>query len=478
MPSRAGSTQAIPSKSLPQLRGLRGNTEADSPSSVLLPPLSSLSWFVRLRWFGYLGAVPTLVAAQLWLHVQFHVGAISLLLLVGVLSNALAQVWLQRRPETAPTLGVLLVLDVVLLSLGLAYTGGPLSPFLLAYFVPLVIAAVTLPPKGALSIVGACVLGLAAISRYHQPLLADHEHDLQHAHHVGAGPFHSATLLNPAEHVALHLQSAWVGVLLVGLLVVYLVRRALQQREAQIEELRRQRDRMERLAELSTLTASATHALGSPLSTIAVIAGELERELQESGESDQRLSDVRAISVQVERCREVLSNMANDARTGPEPRAEVALRELCESARAAAVKPELIHLVVQGDTNSRALLPRRSLLGVLASLLDNAQEAAPGQRVDLCAFDTGHRWRIEVLDRGQPIPSSQLSRLGQEPASTKPFGMGMGLFLGRAVLERLGGTLEFRSQEAGMSALLTLPLSTGAGAAPETVDAVRAGWEL
>jgi signal transduction histidine kinase len=133
-----------------------------------------------------------------------------------------------------------------------------------------------------------------------------------------------------------------------------------------------------------------------------------------------------------------------------------------------SAQPSLVALFLDGGS-SCSFVPRRSLQQVVSSLLDNASDAAPGQRIELRASANAHAWRIEVSDRG--TSTSQGADFGHQPGSTKPFGMGIGLFLGRAILERLGGTLEFERGPTGTTAILTLPTTTAARVAPERIPA-------
>lgn len=70
--------------------------------------------------------------------------------------------------------------------------------------------------------------------------------------------------------------------------------------------------------------------------------------------------------------------------------------------------------------------------------------------------------RIEVRDTGIGMPAEVLARAGEPFFTTKEpgQGMGLGLFVARAVLERLGGKLELASTPGrGTTAVLTLPLT-------------------
>src|SRR5262249_34698668 len=114
-------------------------------------------------------------------------------------------------------------------------------------------------------------------------------------------------------HDQLHLRGMWVAFGVAATFIVYFVRRvtrALAEREA---ELTRQRTRGEKLASLATLAAGAAHELATPLSTIAVVAKELERDVSARSPADQPLvEDARLIRDQVERCRAILLQMADD----------------------------------------------------------------------------------------------------------------------------------------------------------------------
>jgi two-component system sensor histidine kinase RegB len=76
--------------------------------------------------------------------------------------------------------------------------------------------------------------------------------------------------------------------------------------------------RSEKLASLATLAAGAAHELATPLSTIAVVAKELERSLAQRAGDAEAAADARMIREEVERCREVLR--ADGQRRRREPR--------------------------------------------------------------------------------------------------------------------------------------------------------------
>jgi two-component system sensor histidine kinase RegB len=99
-----------------------------------------------------------------------------------------------------------------------------------------------------------------------------------------------------------------------------------------------------------------------------------------------------------------------------------------------------------------------TLRQALCSLLDNAADAS-------ASVDLSLRWdtqsvQLDVADRGAGIPREIAPRLGQPYVTGKPGGLGLGVYLARAVIERLGGTLDITPRQGGGTlAQVVLPLA-------------------
>jgi two-component system sensor histidine kinase RegB len=315
----------------------------------------------------------------------------------------------------------------------------------------------------------------------HAPLVMDHPPSGEHAAHDHAA--HSArehaaymAQANRASHAAhgergdhdygMHLRGMWVALAVAATFIVYFLQRAtreLAQREAELAQAREHTVQNERLASLATLAAGAAHELATPLSTIAVVARELERRL-EKVEEDAASSDARLIREQVERCRSILSQMAADA---GEPVGDVArslsVGELLETTTAGLEGVDRIDVSVSPQARGQPIvaLPR-PLAQALRSLLKNALDAtAAPERIELeVSIDRGG-WRFSVNDTGPGMQPEVRARAMEPFFTTKPAGqgMGLGLFLTKSVAEQHGGRLELDSSPGrGTRAWLTLPL--------------------
>jgi two-component system, sensor histidine kinase RegB len=191
-------------------------------------------------------------------------------------------------------------LDVLLLTGLLSFSGGSFNPFSCLYLVHIALAAVVLSPR-LTWILAAWSLGCFALLFVIPAWLPG----------SGGAPH--------AEHMRLHLEGMWAAFGVAAGFIVYFVQRvtrALADREAELVAARNLTARNQRFGALATLAAGAAHELATPLSTIAVVAKEIERQLQRRPSSAETVADARLIREQVTRCQAILAQLAADAGQG------------------------------------------------------------------------------------------------------------------------------------------------------------------
>jgi two-component system sensor histidine kinase RegB len=377
-------------------------------------------WLVRLRWGATACQLVILVGCALLLDVEVRWSGVAAVLALELLSNAWGAA-VRGRPLSVRGF---MALDVLLFTALLYFTGGPSNPFSFLYLVYIALGAVVLAPRWAwaLALLANALLGAIYL------LVPGEEH---------------------AMH-ALHLKGMWVALVVASVFIVYFVSRvssALAQRERQLEQARR-------LASLATLATGAAHELSTPLSTIAVVAKELERRL----EADSERQDAALVRHEVERCREILSRLAVDVGvTQGEP-----LVELDAKSWAAQAVEELGATVhVEGTEGLKLVGPRRALVQALKSVVDNGLKASPGG-VKLEVAKAGASVELRVTDSGPGIRDELLPHVGEPFFTTRApgAGMGLGVFLARTVVEQAGGSMHIASKPSvGTTVTLRMPAS-------------------
>ncbi len=409
---------------------------------------TNLSWLLRLRWGAIAGQLVTIFVVRFAMDVALPLPPLLAIVALEILSNVMWSLRSPTRPVPRATLGGLMALDVVLLSALLFFTGGPHNPFSFLFLVPISLATLILTAAWTWALVALSLACSAVLFLWNQPL------DL--------GP----------SHMTMHLRGMWVAFGVSAAFIVYFlrrIRRALAQRDAELTDSRTRAARQERLASLATLAAGAAHELSTPLSTIAVVAKELERQMIAGALAlpDPVADDVRLVRAEVERCRAILQRLCVDAgEVMGEAFVAVPVGELVARALAGLEPRPAIRADIAVDVRALALsVPPRAIEQALHGVLKNAQDASPdGATVSFNVARVDGRIEFTVRDEGAGMSPEVLARAGEPFFTTKPAGrgMGLGLFLARTVVERLGGALTFDSAPArGTTARIAVPARTG-----------------
>ena len=409
---------------------------------------TNLSWLLRLRWGAVSGQLLTILVVRFAMGVDLPLPPLLALIGVEALSNAVWYVRPAARDVPAWTLGALMALDVVLLSGLLYFTGGPNNPFSFLFLVPISLATLILTAAWTWALVLLSLACSAVLFAWNRPLELGASH---------------------AAHMTLHLRGMWVAFGVSAAFIVYFLRRirpALARRDAELAASRSLAARQERLASLATLAAGAAHELSTPLSTIAVVAKELERGLAAlaPAPSSGVVEDVRLVRDEVERCRAILARLCADAgQVMGEPFVSVRVEDLVGRALAGLEPRPEIRPALGPEVRGLALdVPPRAVEQALQGVLRNAQDASPrGEAVTFAVARVGDRVEFTVRDHGAGMSPEVLARVGEPFFTTKPAGrgMGLGLFLARTVVERLGGAVILDSAvPGGTTARIAVPL--------------------
>lgn len=409
-------------------------------------------WLVTLRWGAIGGQLTTILAVDVLMGIALPLRALGCILALEAASNVGCALWVRReRPVHEWMIAAVMLADVVLLTALLYVTGGAFNPFSFLYLVNIALAAVVLRPVWTWTLV---VLSLACFGA----LFVDH----------GWLPL-ALPARGHAEHMQMHLQGMWVAFGVAAVFITYFVQRvtrALAARDAELAAAHARSARHERLASLATLAAGAAHELATPLSTIAIAAKELERQLV-SAAHGAAAADARLIREQVERCRKILDHLADDAGAGSgEAVVPLTVTSIVDGALRGVDDPRIRVHIEDAARRQTVCAPPRAVTQALRGVLDNACYAA-ARDVVLRVRADGAGCRFEVQDDGPGMTREVLARAGEPFFTTKApgEGMGLGLFLTRAVLERLGGDLEVASAP-GRGTTTSLVVPSGPAAVP------------
>lgn len=359
----------------------------------------------------------------------------------------LSQSWIVSNAEL---LGHLLV-DVLFLVLLLINTGGVGNP-LISYLLVLLAVSATLLPRNLVF-----VFALGTVLLYSSFMLADlnAEHDM----HINAAS-EEATF-------QLHLVGMWVIFLVSALLITFFITRmaeAIRDREKNLAMAREAEMSNEQMVAIGTLAAGTAHALGTPLSTMAVLLADLDKMETEILTPERIKENITLLRQQVSRCKHSLTQLTQYYnKDNSEPDARIRLSELMEDIEGyiANVHPSAAIAFIKDAAQDPYVAANPTFRHAVINIIENAIRAAVSRvevtsRILTC---TTRQLEISIKDDGPGIPAKVMERFGQPFISIHKDHMGLGIYLANASVQRLGGSIEmFNVKNSGALTTIRIPL--------------------
>jgi two-component system sensor histidine kinase RegB len=409
---------------------------AFAPTTGRLRRHVRLDTLVRLRWLTAIGQAAAVLVVQFVLDFDFPfwsclaIIALSVLLNLGLRLRFHSTQWFAAGP-TAWLLGF----DIAELAGLLFLTGGLHNPFAFLFLGPVLIAATALAPRYTIMLGAFAVACATALVFAHYPLPWDNDDPI---------------LLPP-----IFLVGEWVSILLaIGFIGLYASQFTEESRQLSdalaATELALAREH--HLSQLDGLAAAAAHELGTPMSTISVIAKELERAIPPDAPHGE---DVRLLREQAARCRDILAKLT-ELSASNQPFDRTPLTSLVEEV----VAPHrnfgiAIDVVTPADHSNEPAAGRNpAILYGLGNIVENAVDFAR-DRVEIDTQWNGEDIAVTITDDGPGFAPDILSRIGEPYVSSRhkaktgdndETGLGLGLFIAKTLLERTGGILTYANR--------------------------------
>lgn len=231
----------------------------------------------------------------------------------------------------------------------------------------------------------------------------------------------------------------------------------------EIQRLRRQAERNDRLKELGEMAASVAHEIRNPLGGIKGFASLLQRDLKDQPHLQQMASYIVEGTENLNRLVTNVLNYARPIHLHPETVDLVPwMLDLLYSVRMDSKLSQNVTYALNVDTDSLIVKVDPYLLrSVVLNLVVNAVQAMPeGGSVDFSLRKEGSDAVVEVADSGVGIPEENLEKIFDPFYTTKPEGNGFGLTEALKIVQAHSGAIEVRSQvEKGTIFTVKIPLS-------------------
>lgn len=394
-----------------------------------------LDTILRLRWLAALGQLAAIfIVAQ---GLEFDVPVIPCVAIVGLSAalNLALQIAFNPMQRLEPVYAAaLLALNIVELAALLFFTGGLQNPFSFLFLAPVLISATALPIRLTIALGVLAVACASALGFFHLPLPWDSEDPL---------------VLPP-----IYLLGVWLSIVLaIGVTSLYAFQVTEESRKLSdaLAATELVLTREQHLTQIDGLAAAAAHELGTPLSTIFLIARELEKTVQEG----HLASDLKTLREQAQRCRDILAKITQLSASGA-PFDRMPLSTLIEETVAphrdfgVAIKVRLAVAATREPVGAR----NPAVLYGVGNILENAVDFAR-TTVEVNAWWNADTVEIVISDDGPGIAPDMLKRIGEpylsrrrsaDEVQSEHGGLGLGIFIARTLLERTGAKVSFSNR--------------------------------
>lgn len=371
----------------------------------------------------------------------------KLILVVFILVTLNVLTWLRLRhnwPVSNIEFFTQLLIDVLGLSALLYFSGGSTNPFVSLYLLPLTIAAAALPWTYTW-LMAAITVGCYSLLLFNYIPLP-HEHD---------------------RHLAefnLHVIGMWLAFVLSTMIIAWFVVKmsiSIRDRDKELAQIREQALRNEQIIALGTLAAGAAHELGTPLSTMAVITGELQQEHVNDREFQ---NNIRILRDQISHCKQMLTQLLANAgqgrsEDGSGQPVDHFIQQVLEKWQ--LIRPSTKFSYQSNGPQPAPLIMNTQILSQsIINLLNNAADAS-SHCVDIKSSWDKRTLHLEIFDDGEGLTDEVAQRVGEAFFTNKTpgQGFGIGLFLANANIERFGGNVRlFNHEQGGACTCVMLPL--------------------
>ena len=402
---------------------------------------------VILRWIAIIGQYITISIVYFVLKFELPFFYCSVIIFIGVLTNFYLQFKFGKNQLNNFASTFFLFYDLLQLSVLLYLTGGVTNPFIILLIVPAIVSSTFLTLRSTINLSIVTIIVLIVLTINHLPLP-----------HIGELHFHVPDIYLYAVPIAI----------IIGLifLTYFGVRFGIVSRK-RTEALNRLELILAKEHELESIglqAAAAAHSLGTPLSTITVIARELEKEI---GSNPKYSKDVDLLLSQSKRCSDILKDLSKDQLKEDNFLSNIKIEELLDEIIRSftEISEKKLFLLAEKNEHNPQIERTLEITYGLRNFIGNAVKYS-NSSVDITLESNDKITEIKVCDDGPGFSDDILDVLGEPYIRSKnkiissKSGLGLGTFIGKTLLERMKANVQFDKCPKTNGAMVTIKWQT------------------
>jgi two-component system, sensor histidine kinase RegB len=393
------------------------------------------STYISLRWIGIVGQLISVNFVYFFFNFNFDFIICNLVILLGILSN-LFLVFLYKKTQLSDRSAfIFLVIDIVQLGALLYLTGGVANPFVIFLLIPSIFSSSNLSFKTNFLLVFLTIAIIVILTFYSLDLpspISDH--------------FHVSPYYFYAIPIALVIALIFLNYLAMSFGAQSRLRR---EALAKMEEVMATEHE---LLSLGGQAAAAAHSLGTPLSTIKIIAHDLEKQFENQEDIKK---DIELLSSQVERCNEILKRLTlNPVEEDDFIDKDLSMKDYLSEIISSFKEISQKKLIFNHDqfSNQKKITKSIEIVYGLRNFIGNANKFSK-EAIYINLKSDSTITEITIEDDGNGYPKDVLSKIGEpylrtkDPIEKSKVGLGLGLFIGKTLLEKNFASINCRNSK-------------------------------
>ncbi|MDA8706140.1 ActS/PrrB/RegB family redox-sensitive histidine kinase [Candidatus Pelagibacter bacterium] len=393
------------------------------------------STYISLRWIGIIGQLISVNFVYFFLNFKFDFVTSNLVIFFGILSN-LFLIYIYKKTQLSDRSAfIFLVIDILQLGALLYLTGGITNPFVIFLLIPSIFSSSNLSLRTNTLLVTLTAITIVFLTFYHHDLPMPIKSDLHNNHY--------------------YYYSIPTALIIALIFLNYLAMSFGTQSRLRREALSKMEEVMASEHELLSLggqAAAAAHSLGTPLSTIKIIAHDLEKQFQDQEDVKK---DIELLSSQVERCNEILKRLTlnpveEDEFIDKDLTMRDYLSEIILSFKEISKKKFIFNF--DQFSNVKKITKSIEIVYGLRNFIGNANKFSKNSIYINLKSDSEFT-EITIEDDGNGYPKDVLSKIGEpylrsnDTIDKSKTGLGLGLFIGKTLLEKNFASINCRNSK-------------------------------
>lgn len=382
------------------------------------------STYITLRWIGFFGQLLAIYTVHRLLEFEFNFLLANLAILIGILSN-LFLIYIYKKTQLSERSAfIFLIIDILQLTFLLYLTGGVANPFIIFLIIPSIFSSFNLGFRINVFIVVITSISILSLTFFYQPL---------------PSPLNLTNSIN--EYIYYSIPLALISALI---FMNYFALSFEDQTRLRKEALSRMDEVMAKEHELLSLggqAAAAAHSLGTPLSTIKLVAQELKKQFKDQKDVEK---DIELLTSQVDRCNEILKRLSLNANEEDDFIDEdLSVKDYLDEIITSFENISDKNFVFNFDQNSnhQKIIKSIEIIYGLRNFIGNANKFAK-KNIFITLKSDSEFTEITIEDDGPGYPSDILPKIGEPYLKTfnsdqkSRAGLGLGIFIGKTLLEK------------------------------------------